>query len=251
MALLFNANAERVTHSAAASINSLDAQTWVFWYYYNGSPPGSARLFYKGSVQVWIGNGGAATDSIRYFRARATTGTELTPSTTLTSNAWNYVAIVEDDGVTPHVYFGSVSSAATEVSYSAQVTGVGAPNDDSGSNLDIGGRSSANAYAQGSIALVGIWSRVLTLPEINAQRAMLVPMNTNGLALFANYGWNGVGAQPDWSGNLNNGTVTGATVANHAPVGWSAPIVSFLEPPAAGLSIPVAMHHYQQQRQSQ
>ena len=32
-------------------------------------------------------------------------------------------------------------------------------------------------------------------------------------------GYNGTGTQPDWSGNANSCTVSGATLSNHAPIG--------------------------------
>jgi hypothetical protein len=46
-----------------------------------------------------------------------------------------------------------------------------------------------------------------------------MPRPIAGCVGFWHLGANGVGTQPDWSGNANAGTVTGATVSDHVPLG--------------------------------
>ena len=57
----------------------------------------------------------------------------------------------------------------------------------------------------------------LALAEI--QRQQFRPHPLASTLVFCMLGYAGTGTQPDWSGNGNNGTVTGATVADHVPLG--------------------------------
>ena len=56
----------------------------------------------------------------------------------------------------------------------------------------------------------------MPLAQMQALQFNLHP--TTNTLLLSHYGYNGTGTQPDWSGNGHNGTVTGATVADHVPM---------------------------------
>jgi len=61
------------------------------------------------------------------------------------------------------------------------------------------------------------FDRALSLGEIRSLQ--FHPRVLSGCVLYSHYGFNGTGTQPDWSGKGNSGTVTGATVSNHVPLG--------------------------------
>ena len=148
--------------------------------------------------------------------------TAAAASGTLTLNAWNYVAISYDESAGPLLYFGNLTTIVAQPSYSAgPVVGSGATSSDAIGNLLIGARSFSQAAGsgfQGRIAFGGVWNRVLSLGEIKEQQ--FHPHVTSGCVLFSHLGYAGaVSTQPDWSGNGNAGTITGATQAAHVPLG--------------------------------
>jgi len=69
----------------------------------------------------------------------------------------------------------------------------------------------------GNIAIVAVVDRVLTLGEI--QSWQFRPRVVSGTKLFCHLGYDGVGDQADWSGTVGTGTNTGATQADHVPLG--------------------------------
>ena len=137
----------------------------------------------------------------------------------MTLNVWNFVAGCEDTGVAGHVYTGSLTVSAVERAYGVSVLGTGTQFDDSSNSLVVGNKHAAtfNQAFNGRIAFAGIWNRALSLGEIKDQQ--FYPHKTSGCVLFLHLGFTGTGTQPDWSGNANAGTVTGATVDAHVPLG--------------------------------
>jgi hypothetical protein len=110
----------------------------------------------------------------------------------------------------------AVTPLAEPASYSLQQVGAGTVTDTSVRDFLVGNRDTGVAPHVGSIALVALWDRVMSLDELISQQFR--PRVSDGCALFSLLGYNGTGTQPDWSGNGNVGTVTGATVADHAPI---------------------------------
>jgi hypothetical protein len=83
---------------------------------------------------------------------------------------------------------------------------------------------SLTRYWNGRIAEVVIYDHALALGEIEAlYRGYIKKV---GLILYAPQ-WGVASPEPDLSGNCYNGTVTGAILANHAPVGRYAPMPRF------------------------
>jgi len=142
----------------------------------------------------------------------------------LALNTWCMIAATYSQGSTPRsrIYRGTLTAEAVESTYVTTTTGTGNKSSEtgSGSNLTWGNRFTAGpAYAQafqGRIAVGAYFSRVLTLGEI--QSWQFRPRMMTGCVAFYHLGFAGTGTQPDWSGNGNAGTVTGATVSDHAPV---------------------------------
>lgn len=127
---------------------------------------------------------------------------------------WNLLGADADQ----HLYGGNLSNAFTEVgTYNAQLAGGGVPDTESTAiNPLIGGNGGGVDRAfPGAIAWFLFWNRQLSLGELRAQQHR--PHMTAGCVGFWHL-W-GTGTQPDLSGHLNNGTVTGATASAHPPMG--------------------------------
>ena len=69
----------------------------------------------------------------------------------------------------------------------------------------------------GRMGFFHVISSELTLNQIIAQQYR--PHVRSDSQVFMHLGFNGTGTQPDLTGKGNNGTVTGAVVADHVPLG--------------------------------
>ena len=223
-------DANYVEHGSAAALDDMTVGALAFWCYTTSS---TARQV------LWSKNtgGGAnsftlaeqATPSIfEWQKVRATTANSITAALTNFSNyainKWIFV-VVNFDTVTAAnntIWVGDASNPAGQpVSYSAQTAGSGALTTDAANNWRVGRHAAAtgrqfvgsigNHYAFSSILAEGQiyelqWTgRVVGLTEL----------------ISTQYGFGGAtGTQADWSGQKNNGTVTGTpTVAAHVPMG--------------------------------
>src|SRR3990167_4230892 len=177
-----------------------------------------AGLFSRNPTFTLSGTAGA----ISFIINRASTHlTIISGSSFLSTNLWQCVTAVWNvNGVNgdQRLYVGNLTTAIAEVgSYANQAVGLGTPVDRSADDAAIGNRdaTASNGFS-GFLALIAIWDRVLSLDELVS--IQFRPRVTNGCVGFWCLGYNGTGTQPDWSGNANNGTVTGATVADHVPI---------------------------------
>lgn len=103
-------------------------------------------------------------------------------------------------------------------SYSFRNVGSGATTAATG-DLYLGNRTGVFKTAELNLSLYQMINSRLSLAELRAIQYTMFPSRSDQ-NIFIHLGWNGTGTQVDWSGNRNNGTVTGATVANHAPLGY-------------------------------
>lgn len=134
-------------------------------------------------------------------RADSTTG--------FSTATWSHACGVVASTTSRSVYLNGGNSATNTTSVS---TG-------SFTTTTIGKRSSSNqALMNGDIAEAGIWNVALNADEIMALSKGVCPLLIRP-ANLKGYWRLGIGSpEPDWSGNGNHMTVTGATVADHAPV---------------------------------
>ena len=250
MALDFGAlTSDRVDHGSGASMDDLDPYTFMCWvfptafsnvraFFQKGDP--SRRLMVLGTA----GN-------LRVLLARATTDTDYrTSGNPMSLNAWNFCASAVDSsesaGNVVHIYVGSLNAEAVETTYSLKTDGEGAIDSDAGDNFFLGNRPANHTLSfQGRIAVAAYDNSFLTLAQIRSWQ--FKPRNLPSTVLYTHPGFNGTGAQPDLSGKGNNGTVTGATVANHVPLG---PVFGFdhewqgiTVPAAVGTILPQVMQH--------
>lgn len=220
MALLFDATGEKVTVTAGANIDNLDSMTVMVWYYANTlSTSSSYPVLDKGlnpnGWQLFRPAGGTGPDDWWFIHWRNTTDTSFrSGANIIQANRWEWICVMDSDGVTPEMLHGTLSSRATEPTYDASTTGSGAAAGDSSLDLKVGSNDDDTQVFDGKVAIVQVFSRRMSQAE--ALTHQFNPRVSNGCVLFLNL--HGTGTQPDLSGNQNNGTVTNATVTPHVPL---------------------------------
>ena len=215
-ALNFNATTAEVDFGSAASLDDLGPSTWMFIY-----RPTTVDTTFRYLWRKFISGSGTNInhhDSDLEFSRGYSTTNMVTFSTgdVISANNW-YVTFFVDGGaaVAPRIYHAQLGTALAEVSYGTQTTPVGALTTDAAASALVGFRNSTNRFI-GDIAVVAVWEEVLSLDQCKQQYWRAFP--TANSRLLTHLGFNGTGTQPDWSGNLNTGAVTAATVTDHAPL---------------------------------
>ncbi|MBY0427258.1 MAG: LamG domain-containing protein, partial [Cytophagales bacterium] len=159
-----------------------------------------------------------------------------TTGTILTTNTWNKIAIVNDNGVWSFYLNGSLLALSNYTTVPNSITGI--------SNSLIGNNENYTSGFNGTIDNVRFWSRPLCQAEINAHLSCEKPANNAGL--IARYDFNsgiagdnnaGVITAIDSSGNGNHGTLNNfsltSTISN-----WVAPGAVLSGSTCAGVTIP-------------
>lgn len=182
---------------------------------------------------AWLSALGIPQDCLRWRINRATTAANAeSVANTVVQNEWMFVVGTYSEADGPRIYKGTLTALATEVSYNVRTVGIGGTNSDADGSLRWGQRVvtplSATTGLVGDIATGLYINRILSLAEIQSlQFRFLDYMRFTEAKAAYIFGYNGTGTQPDLSGNGNAGTVTGATVADHVPLGpffgWDAP----------------------------
>ena len=183
-----------------------------------------------------------------------TTAVARTNDAALSVDTWQCVGFTFDGVTAPNFYTGTLDSAMANISsgvgYAVQTAPGGTRTSDGGDSFFIGNDEAGTLPFPGRIAVVAVWDRVLSLTELRqAQRGHF--FSGTGLKLLMFPGYDGTGTQTDFSGQVNHGTISGTpTVVAHVPLvnpfAWHQEGDAY-EVAAAGLSIPVAYHHYQNQ----
>lgn len=228
MALTFGAaTSDRVDCGSGASIDDLNPFTWLFWCYATNNTANRAlgsKESGSNSKRLRLSGTGGSAGNLRVEVVRATTNTDyITNDTPLgTLNTWKCVAITFDSaasaGQIVNIYSGTRSVVLAESTYGTATDGSGTPSSEAAGSFYIGNRAGLASSFQGRIAVCMIWNRALTLAELIEQQFR--PHKTSGCVMFTRVGYNGTGTQPDWSGNGNAGTVTGATLTpDDVPLG--------------------------------
>jgi hypothetical protein len=241
MALDFvTAGTDVVNHGSDSSLDDLSSFTLAFWAMPDALASNNAlwgKLTNTSANNRFVASDGLG--NLRFFILGSANWDYRTNDTPVSTGNWYYIAVTFDAGVSPDVaiYVGSPTSILSESAYTTSTDG-SAKVADSNNNLHIGNNGNAANCWDGKIATAQIWNRALTLGELQAQQFR--PRVTNGCVLYTHYGFNGTGTQPDWSGNGNSGTVTGATVSDHVPLappfGFDSPYAAFAVSGAAALT---------------
>lgn len=223
MSLTFSGATHKVNVGSGPTIDNLTVGTQLAWVNVSALT-GDSRIMHKsvgGNFRIFDFIN--STSELNVSHDRATVDLRITaplanfPAYAL--NKWIFVASSWDASLTngdQKLYLGDLTSLAVEPSsYSNQLVGSGANPDDSASDLIIGNKSNDNAPINGSMGPCAIFNRQLSLGEIHLwQDVARMMMGCAGLWYL---GDNGTGTQPDYSGNGNHGTVTGATQSNNPP----------------------------------
>ena len=219
MALNFAADGRHVNCGSGSSIDDLTTFTMMWWL----NPTSlAASSFLASKTPVGYGTWRDVycnvNGQVRVEFKRATTGmTVYAVNGTLAAGAWQCIAVTWDGSNAAKIYKGTLAAALAEASYATSTAGSGAYSSDAAEALFLGAGPNITQRFNGSIAWVGLWNREMTLAELQSQQFR--PRVTSGCVGFWMLGANGTATQADWSGNGNSGSVTGATVADHVPLG--------------------------------
>lgn len=135
-----------------------------------------------------------------------------TASEDLAGTGWHHVLFyIDDTNDLQKIFIDGI-----EVGSSTNTTSI---NYTSGTNTEIGRHPTNNAYDyDGRIAEVAVWSTILSQDEIEALGKGGSPAKIQSGSLEAYLPLLGdASPEPDLSGNSNDGTVTGASPAEHVP----------------------------------
>lgn len=228
MALTFGAaTSDRVSASLAAAATDLQALTmWAIVYPTtiaanrhlidtNATDTGTATGFRSFSVR--------STGQLNYegdmdlvdVAARSSNDA----SNTLAVNKWWFVAATISSAFVPKLYLADLSilNPVAECTYATQTTGLTATVTDSGGFIKVGNRINNTGAFQGRIAVAGYENAELSLGQL--KQLAYWPRRLASNVYYAHCGYNGTTNVPDWSGNGQTGTITGATVSAHVPLG--------------------------------
>lgn len=223
--MLFNADNERVNCGNSAAINNLATITLISWQYLIAAN--------ENNITARKANDNESVDDFEFSTTisdecfgslgRATTGVLVWSNTDqFVASKWIYTVVVMDStgaNGDQHIYYGDLSTLATECgAYSQQRVGAGARTGGA-SNLGIGnfqGGTVAWPNTNKIIAVFAIFNTTLTQGQIRSfqyhPRAM-----ENCVGLWFP-GLHGASTVPDLAGNGNNGTVFNATLDVHVPL---------------------------------
>lgn len=134
----------------------------------------------------------------------------------LANATWTYIGISRDATANTVILYtgtgGGAIATQTTYNYAADATGCNAGTE--GLWLGIRSDGSTSQADDFTFANFTLWNRVLAVGEHQSLMHNSIPEQTGIVALSPIIG---ASPEPDWSGNAFNGTVTGTTVADHAP----------------------------------
>jgi hypothetical protein len=214
MSVAFSGSTDRIDFGSAASLDDIPVFTLAAWM----KPTSLALtrvLFTKGgsSGKRFRLFGATSSGSLQFVTAMsATNGSAQTAAATYTINAWQFVAATYDASFNAKIYRMALGGAMTDVSGTV-VQGTGTIATDAASSMLVGG-DATNPFP-GDLAEVFIIPAALNIGQLTALAYGSMPRECRLYApLF------GVPTtEPDYSGNKNNGTLTGSAAGTtHPPV---------------------------------
>jgi hypothetical protein len=226
MALQFNnTNSDKVNCGHATSLANFDLFTFCLWMKWDGTDQFKYVVNKEGGNgwESWFndsGLGGGVVANI-YTAAGASTRAHVISNDNLfTANVWTFLAVSLDSSTVSNnkVYRGTLTSLLSDQTKDATRASTNPKGDDSASDFLIANYPFVATYSwAGQMAYATLYNRVLTLGELKQIQFGLLPLS--GCVVNIQLGWNGLGIQPDWSGQKNNGTLVGSpTVAPHVPI---------------------------------
>ncbi len=222
MALTFNSNTEGLSFSSSL-LDQLDAITIMAWYRVSATASSTAYTLlskeYSANSKLLLNRPafGVGSNDWQFFHRRATTNTVVNSSSNIIqANRWEWVCLMDSDGVAPTILHGTLTSKPAEPTYSTQTTGVGTVANDSGKALNAGRTYNAQQSFTGDLSFLAIYNRRMSQAE--ALSHWLRPRVSSG-QLFTHPGYHSQVSATDVSGNAINATVAGSpTLASPVPI---------------------------------
>jgi hypothetical protein len=232
--LLGEAENDGIDYGSGATIDDPTLSTVVFIVYPTDLSNAVRYIANKGTPLEVFKRG---TDGTIWRGQRNRSSGQLRADITgMTANEWQYIAWSWDRNTPVATSFrGVLGSNPVEVSAN-QANGSGSFNSDAASNLRVGSRSGQSDAVGARLAAVWYFDRILTLSE----HAILwrEPWRRLGAILYTPVGLQfGTSTHVDLSGNGNNGTPSGLSLVEHAPVRVRRPIILLGAPPAGTTSV--------------
>jgi len=208
---------DQISFGAGNGLNSVTAASLLVWFKHAGAPTSGNWLGiysewadFNDIISVSMKTTNDADNGKLYCLWRTPTEiTDFTSATAWDDGLWHWLLLVRrTSGNYTELYVDGVSEAsqATDPSTSATSKTI-----DWGFDNDAG----ANASFGGSLARGMGFTRTLTVEEAKSYAFGRPPL---GSVQFY-HELIGASPEPDWSGNVRSGTLTGTAVADHAPVG--------------------------------
>jgi hypothetical protein len=208
--------------AAAASIDNLTAFTILMWTHPTTLTTNRTFASKKNAVpeEGWLFTL-HSTQSARLIFEFIRDGTDMIFVTSvggpMVAGIDTFLAASVDQaaGTPCHIYYGTRSAAATEVSYSATQAGTNPFTLDDGAPLVWGNRSTFNQALQGRYNFAAYVARVMGLDEIRRWQFEPSPLFPNTVD-FHEFGVESATANhTDLSGNGNTCVLTGTTLGEH------------------------------------
>ncbi len=216
----FGSSATLDTLFEAAALSTI-----AFWMKRPAVPTTSDRIFNKGDNNFTTGwmvrTSVSNANTPGFIRHRSTARSEATASSALLgTDEWVCLAVTCNDIVDgiPHMYFGTLTTPFSEVSYAVQTAGSGTRGSAAAYNLYAGRPSDTSSFNNwlGTLGPTLIAQRVMSLGELQAwQYSQMAGLDCIGLY---RPGDNGTGNSTDLSGSGNTGVVTGCTLVANPPL---------------------------------
>jgi hypothetical protein len=163
-----------------------------------------------GQFIVSVGGGLGATNSVQWAVGCCGGLGAYGACGTITPNHWYNVILFGNAGSTAGIYVSGYTTCSGFVDWgNSRLAGQ--------NNFNIGGANGTPTF-KGSIAEVGYWNTLLNQNEIAALQSGVSPNKIRRGSLVGYFPLYGAGSpEPDYSGNKNNGTLTGTTTVPHCP----------------------------------
>ncbi len=228
MALLIDANNELIDRGSDSGLDDKTAFTWILIFKRNGDVQEGAYC-QKGTAgnQKYVASVFNDHADVEFGVNRATTAASCASTGNIIPlDTFKFLAVTYDESDGPRIFHATLPGAIVETSYDYRNVGSGATNADNGASFRVGDSSVGGQPADVNASRFLWFDRRMTLAEL--RRIYLKAVNDSDALLWWELGYNGTGTQADYSGNGRTGTVSGATVTDHAPL-----------PPPFGFDLPI------------
>lgn len=224
MARSFDGINDVITITDAATFEVSTQMTLGVFMKWNSVPTGIEAICGKGrdttnTYSYFLGNSGLAnsTTNLNFALYDGVSNPEAVASSfEFTSATW-YNVVGTYNGSAIRVIVDASTSASTN-------TTINPGNQTSSFFIGRWPNGGGGDYSPVTVGELALWNVVLSSSEIDAYSNGVSPnfIRRTALVLYLPL-WGLASPEPDLSGNKNNGTVTGAVLADHAPIGSYTP----------------------------